>query len=102
MANRLDLQNDFEKLLGSRNVYFQPPASVKMSYPCVRYSSSGYDLRHANNMVYNNTRKYEGVVIDRDPDSNIPVDMLRSFKMIRFGSAYVADNRHHFPFTLYY
>ena len=32
MASRLELQSKFEELLGSRNVYYQPPESIKMSY----------------------------------------------------------------------
>lgn len=59
-------------------------------------------MTHANNMVYTNTRRYDGVVIDRDPDSNIPDDILRNFKMCDFGKPYVVDNLYHFPFTLYY
>ena len=38
MANRLDLQALLEDLLGSRNVYYQPPESVKMNYPAIVYA----------------------------------------------------------------
>ena len=34
---RLELQSVLEQTLGSRNVYFQPPASVKMKYPAIVY-----------------------------------------------------------------
>lgn len=102
MANRLDLQTEFETILGSRNVYFQPPASKNMDYPCVRYSRSGSDIRRANNGVYNNTRRYDGVVIDPDPDSEIPDKILNHFQMCSFSPSYVADNLNHFPFTIYY
>jgi hypothetical protein len=102
MANRLDLQAELEEILESPNVYFQPPASIFMKYRCIRYSRSGYDVKHANNKIYNNTRRYDGVVIDPDPDSDIPDKMLNHFQMCSFGSAYTADNLNHFPFTIYY
>lgn len=41
MGTRLELQNKLEELLGSRHVYFQPPESVKMEYPAIKYSMTG-------------------------------------------------------------
>ena len=38
MASRLDLQTFLEELLESKNVYFQPPESVKMKYPAIVYA----------------------------------------------------------------
>ena len=102
MADRLDLQSEFEDFLGSRNVYYQPPESVKMRYPAIQYSRNGSALTHANNRVYLNTKRYDGIVIDPDPDSKLPDNMLDRFPMCTFGKAYVVNNLHHFPFTLYY
>jgi hypothetical protein len=102
MSSRLDLHEELCEILGSRNVYFQPPSSVKMKYPCIRYSSDGNSVRHANNKVYKNVKRYEGVVIDSNPDSTIPDAMLEHFEMCSLGSGYTADNLNHFPFTLYY
>ena len=42
MGTRLELQNKLEELLGSRHVYFQPPESVKMEYPAIKYSMTTY------------------------------------------------------------
>jgi len=33
MGTRLELQNLLENILGSRNVYFQPPENLKLNYP---------------------------------------------------------------------
>jgi hypothetical protein len=73
-----------------------------MNYDAIRYGLSGKDLRRANDGIYQNTNQYEGVVITRDPDSEVPDSILRHFPMCSFGRPYVADNLHHFPFTLYY
>lgn len=102
MADRLSLQAAFEEILGSRNVYFTPPASVKMQYDAIRYELGGKDLKRANNKIYLNTNQYDCVLITRDPDTTIPDLILESFEMCSFGRPYPADNLYHYPFTLYY
>lgn len=102
MAKRLELQAMFEEILGSRNVYFDPPESVKMKYDAIRYKLSGKDITRANNSAYRITNRYDGVVITTDPDTTIPDEMIRQFSMCSFGTPYTADNLHHYPFTIYY
>lgn len=102
MPSRLDLQTELETLLGSRNVYYRPPASIRMNYPAIRYNLDKYDTVYADNRAYRNTRRYSGVVIDRDPDSTIAENILAHFPMCSLDEPYVADNLNHFPFTLYY
>ena len=57
MASRLELQSKFEELLGSRNVYYQPPESIKMSYTAIKYSISDVDVRHADDPAYSRMTK---------------------------------------------
>lgn len=102
MGSRLKLQAEFEEVLGSRNVYFQPPTSVKMKYDAIRYSLVGKDLRRANNKIYRNINRYDGVVITPNPESAIPDAILNHFEMCSFGTPYVAENLNHYPFTVYY
>jgi hypothetical protein len=102
MASRLELHEEFCKVLGSRNVYFQTPESVKMQYDAIRYGLGGKNLKHANNKVYKTTNQYDGVLITRDPDTTIPDRMLSRFEMCSFGRPYTADNLNHYPFTIYY
>lgn len=102
MADRLNLHEELCAILGSRNVYFQPPESVKMYYDAIRYKLGGKDLKRANNKIYRSTNQYEGVVITRDPDTTVPDQILSNFEMCSFGRPYVADNLNHYPFTLYY
>lgn len=102
MASRLKLHDELCELLGSRNVYFQPPASVMMKYDAIRYSLSDPNIKRANDKIYQKVNKYEGVVITYDPDSTIPDSILYHFQMCSFEKPYVVDNLNHFPFTLYY
>ena len=101
MANRPDLQILFESILGSRNVYYDPPESVKMQYDAIRYSRKKIDNRFANNNVYKQDNAYEVIVIYRDPDSDIPIKISK-LPMCSHDRHYVADNLHHDVFTLYY
>jgi len=101
MASRLELHTRLEKILGSSNCYFQPPASTKMSYPAIKYKLAGIDKRNANNRAYNLLRSYEVIVIDANPDSEIPNKVLQ-LPMCRFSRYYTADNLNHYVFTLYY
>ena len=102
MASRLNLHEELCELLGTRNVYYQSPESVKMQYDAIRYELGGKDLKRANDRIYLNTNRYEGVVITRDPDTLIPDKLLAHFEMCSFGRPYTADNLNHYPFTLYY
>ena len=40
MASRLNLHNSLIEALGTKSVYFQPPESVKLVYPCIIYEES--------------------------------------------------------------
>ena len=101
MANRLDLQATLENILGSRNVYYDPPESVKMQYDAIRYSRKRIDTRFANNSVYKQNDCYEVIAIYRDPDSDIP-RKISNLPMCRHDRYYISDNLHHDVFTLYY
>lgn len=102
MASRLQLQEELCTILESTNVYYQPPQSLMMSYPCIRYSPGAPDQNYANNKFYRGMKRYDGVVIDEDPDSQIADKLLAHFELIRLGDPYPSDNLNHFPFTIYY
>lgn len=99
MDRRLRLHEMLCAILGSRNVYFQPPDSVQMKYPAIRYSLGGIDSKHANDNPYIKSREYEITVIDRDPDSII-VDKISTLATCRFNRSYCSNNLNHFVFTL--
>lgn len=101
MATWQDLQKKFEDLLGSRNVYFQPPESLKMQYDAIRFSPSTPNIRYANNVKYSKMKCYEGMVISRRPEPEV-VDKISDLPYTSFGEPYVADNLNHYPFTIYY
>lgn len=101
MRDRLTLQALLESIIGSKNVYFQPPTSAKMQYPAIRYRLSNIDNTHANDGVYASRKQYEIIVIDYDPDSQF-VDKVNQIQSADFNRHYVADNLNHWVFTITY
>lgn len=100
MVNRLDLQATFENILGSRNVYFQPPASVKLKYPAIVYSRKNIDSIYANNGAYITTPAYEATLIDKNPDSPF-IEKILEIPYCSHDRSYTADNLNHDVFVIY-
>lgn len=99
MGQRADLHTI---LLGfCDNVYFQPPPTLTMKYPCIVYSKEDVDTTHANNIPYKNTKRYSVTVIDRDPDSEIP-DKVAELPLCVFDRFFTADNLNHDVFKLFF
>ena len=101
MATRQQLQNKLEDLLGSRNVYYQPPETVKMQYPAIVYSKSNIKSTFANNAVYSYLNCYEIIVIDKKPD-NAVLDKLVQLPYCAYGRNYKFDGLNHDTFTIFY
>ena len=101
MGNRLELQTKLEELLGSRNVYYQPPESIKMEYPAIVYSKSDIQSRFATGSAYSLSSSYEIIVIDRKPDNPV-IDKLLTMPYCSFDRHYKSDNLNHDILTLYY
>jgi len=101
MGARTDLQSLLETLLGSRNVYFQPPPTLQMKYPCIVYNLDDMDSKFANNYPYAVERRYSLTVIDADPDSLI-LDKVVMLQKCIFNRHFVADNLNHNIFILYF
>lgn len=101
MGSRIELQDLLENILGSRNVYFQPPASVHIDYDAIVYSRKNIENTFANNSVYKQNDAYEIIAIYEDPDSDLP-RKLSKLPMCSFDRHYTADNLNHDVFILYH
>lgn len=98
----MELHQKLIQILGSNNVYFQPPATVKMQYPCIVYNRMAGDTNFADNIPYMFTQGYEVLLIYKDPDSPLVQKLATGFPMIRLNRHYVAENLNHEAYTLYY
>lgn len=101
MADRLELHSVLQELLGSSNVYYQPPESIKMQYDAIRYSKKTIDSKYANNRKYSMIDCYEIIVISRLPDNPV-IKKLLSLPYCSYDRHYVADNLHHDVLTIYW
>jgi hypothetical protein len=101
MAQRADLQEILVGILGSEQVYFQPPSTIKMSYPCIVYRRDYRVSNFADNIPYETRKRYQVTVIDEDPDSEIP-DKVAQLPMCLFDRFFTADNLNHDIFKLFF
>ena len=83
-----------------KHVYFQPPASLKLAYPCIVYKLEDIPQLYANNMPYQWYHAYQLTVIDRDPESKIR-EKIAELQTAKFQRFFVADNLNHFVFRIY-
>ena len=101
MSSRLELQTKLEELLGSRNVYYQSPESVKMEYPAIVYLKEKIDTTNANNSIYLKRVRYSLIVISKKPDDPV-IDKLLEMPYCSYDRQYKSDNLNHDVLTLYY
>nr|DAQ03882.1 MAG TPA: tail completion protein [Caudoviricetes sp.] len=101
MGTRLELQSKLEELLGCKHVYYQPPESVKMEYPAIRYSKKSIAVDHADDTAYLKNKSYELIVISRKPDEPV-IEKLLDLPYCSFNTSYKADNLYHDSLTLYF
>lgn len=99
MGQRLDLQTLLESILGSENVYFQPPPNFEMSYPCIVYNRSDIRAKHGDNFPYKRDKQYSITVIDANPDSEIP-DQIAALPQCAFDRHFTSENLNHDVFNI--
>lgn len=101
MATREDLNAVFCTLLGTDNVYFQPPENLRIQYPCIIYSLDEFYEPKADNITYHRRRRYKVTYITSDPDDPM-IEAIDDLHYCRMNRPFVAENLHHYPYTLYY
>lgn len=89
------------ELFGSNNVYYRPPETLKMQYPCIRYKKDNIDIKRADNVSYRKTDRYQVIVIDKKPDNEV-IEKLLDLPMSSFNTHYETDNLNHDVITIYY
>lgn len=84
------------------NTYYEPPANVRMSYPCVVYSRGNIDDVRADDMHYTRRLRFMVTTISNNPDSEWPQMILDHFPYSRFDRSYNADGLNHNVMMIYY
>lgn len=100
MGSRLELQSKLETVVP--NVYFQPPESMRIKYPCIVYEKQNIRTTYADDGVYNKKNMYQVKAICKDPDNTYSEDLLELFQYCHFERRFVSDNLYHDVLTIYY
>jgi hypothetical protein len=98
---RLQLHELLVEILGTNYVYFHPPPTVSMVYPCLVYKRDFADTKFADNQPYNSSKRYQVTVIDRDPDSEIP-ERIAALPKCVFDRFFTADDLNHDVYKLFF
>lgn len=101
LARRLLFHDVLTDLLGSDNVYYQPPPDRQMQYPCIVYERDNQSVLRSDNLVYNLRQRYQVTYIDQNPDGD-PIDALASLPFSAFNRHFVTSGLNHDVFSIYY
>ena len=94
------MQRKLEALLGSSNVYFQPPTGTQIKYPGIVYNLATANDIHADNNIYRRLYRYTLNYITKDPDDP-KRDTIDDLSYCAFDRVVVNDNLYHYYYTIY-
>lgn len=97
--DRVLLQTLLESI--TPKVYFQPKINLQLEYPCIIYKRDSAETEFADNRPYRYTKRYQVMVIDPNPDSEIP-DKIAALPSCTFDRFYTADSLNHDVFNLFF
>ncbi len=101
MGKRIDLHKKLRKILGSDQIYFQPPRNVQLKFPCIIYDLNRYDIKYADDKKYLGTKGYTVTYVSPDPDDSTWEDILE-LPLSSFNRFFTADDLNHWVLELYY
>lgn len=96
-TRRLEIDQIFRSI--APNVYYQPPVSMKMKYPAIRYERTNISSNHADNQKYKSVLTFQAIAISREIDDPM-VEKLLALPYCSFDRHYIADNLHHDVFSI--
>ena len=98
---RAELDTILRTTLGTTNVYFDPPESFKLKYPCIVYGLAGNIERKADNNTFNRLKRYTITYITRDADDPM-IDILEDLDYCHLNRPYTADGLFHYAYDIYF
>ena len=101
-AHRMKFSDKLKEFVTPENVHFQPPATVKLKYPCIIYQRMPAHKEFANNTKFLNKPLWRVQVIDNNPDSIIGDNIDNAFMYSKIVSMDTIDNLLHTTLEIYY
>lgn len=103
MDHRRQLQTTLEAIDGVKKVYFDPPVSTKLEYPCIKFSLNRRTATYADNTKYLKGEQFVVIFITRDVISATAVlDQLEELPFMSWDRGYVTEGLHHYVYTKSY
>lgn len=101
------MEKPYEDLLGVLSayvdhVYFQPPETAKLKYPCAIVSLSDMHQVRSDNGTYLINTEYDVMIISRDSTNTIAHELLENLKYCRFDRRFISDNLTHDVINVYW
>lgn len=100
-SRRLILQSKLEELLGSDRVYYQPPESITLKYPCILYTPDPFYSRKADNTSYITYNRYHVQHIYKQINGSLYSDIMSTFKHVSHDQRHIVDSLYHDEYTIY-
>lgn len=98
---RIELDAMLRTMLGSTNVYYDPPEGFKLKYPCIVYNLSGNTDTHAEDNYYRRMKRYTLRYITRNADDPM-VDTIENLRYCSLIQPYTADGLFHYAYQIYF
>lgn len=94
MTNRLTLHQKLVDIMGSNNVYYNPPEAQKLNIPCIVYNLSYIEQIHADNYKYLDYTTYKITVVSKSVDHPAIREILK-LPMTKFSSRFTSNGLYH-------
>lgn len=105
MTKRLKLDKSLKDVLGSLNVYYQPPENQKITKPCFIYKLSNIKPTYADNKQYLRRECYEVTYLTKTVDDDIFKSIIQNglsaTMYVKFERMFISNNLYHYVFTVY-
>lgn len=102
MGDRIGLHNLLKSINSEIQLYYQPPASLFITYPCFIYKDKVGQTLKAADGLYRHINCYELVYIAKTPNVGMINTILGTFQYCSSDNIFTNDGLHHYVFTIYY
>lgn len=86
-------------ILGSDEVHFEPPESIKMKYPAIVYTRKKFDGRRADNIRYLPIDSYEVTYIRKHAEDEV-LEKLLQLENTSHSACFKSNDLYHDVFTI--
>lgn len=107
-SRRLKLNDILVDILGTgglptnkQRVYFQPPDTTRIEYPCIIYRRDQQHSIYADNLIHQRHQRYLVTYIDPDPDSTTHLK-IADLPSSKHSASFTTQNLNHDSYTVYY